>query len=589
MKVRLYRVFISFAICNLVLGKVQAQELNERLEVQGKYEYEKLPVNRLDRLPEFKYFQVGDNKLAYTTQGVPAEFVPSSPDAVATVWGGRRSDFNPRGYLNLSLGSWLNSDLSAGYSIIRKDNEHLGIRLQHNSTSLWHPDGNDSPKRFSYQERIGADYYKDFAHLGSLSASLQYHLGYFNYYGCNPAWRIPNTPRPAEKYTQADPECPTQTLNDVAARVEWLSNRNEEAKNIWNIALGTRYYCYRTATRELDIILDGGFAHVWNKGKSINQIGIDLRGDYFNYTSAPHIVNPHSYGALFLTPFYRWQKKNLTFRAGADLDLTFNASGLDKDSHYGAFHAAPDVRFDVSGKKMNFYIHLLGGTELHTLASTSQLDPYRNPQLLSTLPTYTPFDGNLGVEISPFSGFKAKLNLQFKVTRNVWAGGWYTVYLNYAHLGELLYPEIEDYSDFEFDEGYERYNLAGFGVDVDLKYDYGDVFSVMFAGQYSPQGDKRGIFNGLDRPRWILNAGLSGSPLKSLTLGLNYQYRGVRVVYPGLRLKDINRIDFKASWKFNQHFSIYFKVDNLLNQNVWILPCLKGEGIVFAGGLQWLF
>lgn len=68
-----------------------------------------------------------------------------------------------------------------------------------------------------------------------------------------------------------------------------------------------------------------------------------------------------------------------------DLDFAINADGLVETEHYAAFHAAPDVRLDITGNKVGFYVSALGGQTLHTLAGTSQLDPYRNPHLESTL------------------------------------------------------------------------------------------------------------------------------------------------------------------------------------------------------------
>lgn len=126
------------------------------------------------------------------------------------MWDAGRPATPGRGYLELTLGSWLDANLSAGFAPIRKENERLDIRLQHNSTSLWKPfktsaqpgsasaadanaaDANSSngsgrdalfgQRRFAYQEQIGVDYWRDFRGKGSLGVSAQYHLGYFNYY-----------------------------------------------------------------------------------------------------------------------------------------------------------------------------------------------------------------------------------------------------------------------------------------------------------------------------------------------------------------------------------------------------------------------
>ena len=612
MKKSEYR-FLASMLSLAAVMPLCAQELHERLEVEGQYEYDKLPAHRLDRLPQFERFQAADSKLEYSTNGVPADFSPSAPDALATVWGAERKGFIPRGYINLTLGSWLDSDLSAGYSILRSKEQHLGVRLQHNSTSLWRPFGAESPTRFSYQEEIGVDYSKIFAGKGILSVSGQYHLGYFNYYGGDPIMYAPDASRPPQTSAGVKYEAPTQTLNDVAARIGWRS-ASADRRLAWNAAAGVRYFGYRTATRELDIMFDGGISHSWSAASSL---GLNVDADVLTYKSSAHdMPRPDTYGSVCLNPYYRLTRNSMTLRVGADLDLTFNADGAKAGEHYGFFHAAPDVRFDVTGKNVGFYIHLLGGTELHTLAGTSQLDPYRNPQLLSTRPVYTPLDANIGMELTPFAGFRARLNLQYKVTRNVWAGGWYSAILDYGHVSSIPGLQLPAGAIAEYGDGLQRYNISGFGVGVDLGYKLSRYLTLGVDGTYTPQHDATGIFNGLDRPRWTLNAVATVNPLDKLSLTLGYQYRGVRRIfttyYPdpslkglyvggsdeylsekpelaSMRLRDITRLNFRASWSFTDRFSIHFQADNLLNQKAEILPCLPTEGIVIAGGLQWLF
>lgn len=601
----------------LLLGlpsPVLSQELNERLEVEGAYEFDRLPAPRLDRLPQFERFQAGDSRLPYSLGGVAASFSPSAPDAPASVWGGSRPGFNPRGYLDMSLGSFLNSSLSAGYAFIRRSNEHLGVRLHHNSTSLWRPYGADSPERFSYQDCLGVDYSRTFKGKGTLDVSGQYHIGYFNYFGGDPVVRVPDPLRPPGGDDTSHPAgcAPTQTLNDASARIEWRSFRSAGPGNVWDAHAGARYFGYRTATRELDVALGGNFLHSWN---SISSLGINAEGNILTYFSAPGMPHPPTYGGVSLTPFYRWRKNAMTLHAGADLDFTFNASGTDSESRYAIFHAAPDVRFNVAGRNVGFYVDLTGGTELHTLAATSQIDPYRNPQLISTRPTYTPIDANMGLDIFPFAGFRARINLQYKSTRNVWAGGWYSAMLDYGHAPSMPEMSFPADSNIEYGDGYQRYNLSGFGAGIEMSYVFGGLFRIEAEGAYTYQRDEIGIFNGLDRPRWVIHASARVNPLERLTLCLDYSYRGVRRIFAtyieqdtsglhpggaeadpapkvkvaGMSLPDINSLDFMAEWKFNPRLAVSFEARNLLNRKHLLLPGLPSEGINFSGGIQWLF
>lgn len=604
------KIYLSWlpVIFMLIPAAGTAQELQERLEVRGKYISDNLPVLRLERLPEFQRFRAKESVLDYSFNGVNADFSPSSPDAVATVWGAKRRDFNPRGYVDLSLGSFLNSDLSAGYSILSSSSDALNLRLQHNSTSLWRAYGADSPRRKSYQEEIGVDYSHLFKGAGRLDIDAQYHFGYFNYYGGDPVIIYPSDPMPGDRGSGVGTAAPTQTLNDASFRIGWSSWKNVSGKKgggIWNLALGCRYYGYRTATRESDIILEGGFTRSLRETASI---GMDARGDLLLYNTASAMPAPDSYGILRLTPFYRWHKGQTMLRIGADLDFSFNADATRKGEHYGAFHAAPDVRFDLTGKNVGLYIHLLGGTELQTLAATSQLDPYRNPQLSSTCPTYTPVDASLGLTLTPFSGFKAAVNLRYKVMKNVWAGGWYAAVLDYGH---LLNSSLNIPNDvhLELGDGLQRYNLAGFGIGMDLSYELAGILRMNFNGTYTPQHDATGIFNGLDRPRWILNASVGVNPIDPLSLSIGYHYRGVRRIYAtwikessaghesgsgrvevsGMPLPDISDLNFSARWSFSEKLAVSFQIQNILDRKPVILPGLPGEGITFYGGMEFYF
>ncbi len=90
---------------------------------------------------------------------VPVSSPPSPPQPLpleATGWRTSRLEAS-RGYIDAGLGSWLNSTLSFGYTIIDDSDISAGVRFQHNSTSLWNPeifDGSDVCRQ-RYDERIG--------------------------------------------------------------------------------------------------------------------------------------------------------------------------------------------------------------------------------------------------------------------------------------------------------------------------------------------------------------------------------------------------------------------------------------------------
>ena len=589
----------------LATAATASAQLHESVNVEGTYLRDVLHPDRINRLPELTHFRIADSSLDYALQGVPAAFSPASPAIPATLWGADRSAEPRLGYLELSSGSFLNSSLYFGVGILRQPDRRLDLRLSHNSTSLWRPFGEAADPRKSYEENIGLSYAQRFRDAGTLSISAQYHLGYFNYYGIDPSLVAVNSADvPFQRQL-------TQTLNDAAFKAEWNSLHGISPLD-WHASAGVRVFATRTDTRETDISIAGGVAKDFGDE---HRAGIDADVDALLYSEAHGGVAPDNYSAISLKPFYRWQRRNVQFRVGADLDLVFNADGEKQGSHFGAFHAAPDVRFDVTGRNTGFYIHVTGGTELHTLASMWQLDPYRNPHLESTMPVYTPLDAVIGGEFTPFRGFSAGIGLRYKISRNVPMEGWYMAWLNGPHV--LRLPDVPPGINPEYGMGLERYNLSGFGVEVKLHYQPSRVFDIHARGSYTPQSDDSGIFNGLDRPRWVADAGFEVEPVRQFRFGADVEYRGVRRVYTGyydpssssltpggsrpdpakadelivtsLRLPDICRMSAHVVWNVTPTFALRVDADNLLNRRFEILPYMPTEGIAVTGGLQWLF
>ena len=206
---------------------------------------------------------------------------------------------------------------------------------------------------------------------------------------------------------------------------------------------------------------------------------------------------------------------------------------------------------------------------------------------------YTPIDAAIGAEFGPFGGFTAGAEFRFKHSMHVPLGGWYSTELN---------------NGAPFDFG--RISTTGFSAGLKAAYSFGNIFSIRAEGSYQPQNGTKGYFNGFDRPRWIASAGLECNPVKPLTLGVAYRYRGVRYIYAsrelptppgviingggereiyGTRLRDISTLDFSAAWQISPKLAVTFRADNLLDRHEEILPMLGSEGVTFYGGLSVLF
>lgn len=599
-----------------------AAQLHESISVEGKYVPEIIPAQRLNIFPSALSPRLGSFEMDYERGGVPASFRPRALAMPATGWNATRDVSTRRGYLDLGAGSWLNSTLSAGYRFIDNATTLAGVRLQHNSSSLWKPEldvNTAGVKRWLYDENIGVYATHVFRGVGRLDASIDYHIGNFNYYGY-----LAPFPTEAEG-------APAQTLNDLSLRLGWRSTLRSTASLQYHAELGLRHFGYREmhalthtseiaslpGLRETDFQVKAGIALPWGNGSTA---GLDARFDALGYSglegdgrsypsSQWDLACPDGYGMLTLTPYYSFRRGQMDIRVGADIDLSFNAG--PSESRYSLFHIAPDVNFDLRTGPVGLYLHLRGGSELQTLASLWQLDYYQMPGLATTRPVYTPLDARLGVDFGPFSGVSLSASVAWKSSDRIPLRGWYMSMLGYG---------FEDVPGLDRPEGVSVYSMdpyglsvRGFSLSASAAYEPGRIGSLKASVSYQNQNGRKGYFNGYDRPRWILDVEGSLNPVKPLTLTVGYGYRGVRNIYAhcyvpvqgggtaidgdgssrphlaSLRLPDLTLLNLSARWSFTDDFSVWIRADNLLNRHDAVLPMQPSEGVSVTGGVSWLF
>lgn len=606
------------AICPAIASAQYDQEIN----VDGKYLPEYIDRDRISIFPVPLRPEVAQSSLQYSTAGVVADFTPQAIPIPATGWRASRRVSSRRGYIDLGLGSYLQSTLSAGYRIIDTDATTIGVRLQHNSTSLWKPQVSplaESTRMRRYDEMIGLYASHAFENAGRLDASAFWHLGNFNYYAFSPA--------------NSSLKPPTQTLNDAALRIDWTSAPDAFS---WYAGAGVRYFGMRrvysnpvyndpypaslTGGRETDVSFRAGLSgHVTDA--SIFGADLDahalIYADYEPRHESPYfqetIDAPASYGNLALSPYYRLTRDRLDLRIGVRLDFAMNARDRWGE-RYRTLNVAPDIRLGYDAGAAQIFLNLRGGNELSTLAARYDNDYYCTPAILSTTPAYSPIDAKAGVNFGPFSGFHIGFETGYKVTFRQQAYGWYQVALGGPSAFDAYLPEWQEglVSDFNvFDQS--GYTLRGLTAGVNIGYDAGQWFKIDARGTYQPQNGKKGYFNGLDRPRWTASATAETNPWRTLRLKLGFDFRAVRAVaIPSYiyqldahatrsnpyadseevlmaRLPHWVSLSFGASYDFTDAFGIWVQLDNITNRQNLAAPAQPLPGIAASAGISWLF
>lgn len=564
-----------------------AAQYDQDINVEGKYVPEYIQHDRIGLFPRPVRFEAAKSSLSYSLAGVDADFTPQAVPAPATGWRTLRHTGDTRGYLELGLGSYLQSTLSAGYRMIDTKSSVLGLRLQHNSTSLWKPKVSalaPDNRQWRYDESLGVYGHHTFEGLGRLDAAIDYHIGNFGYYSFAPGSATP------DELTGAD--VPTQTLNDVSARVAWHSPSAVDDLT-WHVGADARYFGYRslydygyatpgtmarsTGGRETRVGLDAAIDFPTSTSSAV---GLTLDADLLAYgTYEPRgldglegMETPGTYGMVTLTPYYRFTRSRLNVRVGARIDLAANARiGSDR---FRTFHIAPDVRLDWNAGPVALFVHATGGCELHTLAGGYELDYYQMPAIFSTTPVYTPLDVKGGMTFGPFSGFHAGFDIAWRKSDGQYYGGMY---------GESL-SRLE-----------ERLDIRGWSAGVNAGYDAGRIFRIGADAHYQPQNHDKCWFNGYDRAEWVVRAAMESNPWGRLHLRMEYNLRAMRdmslheTTADAPRLPNYSMLGFGVSYGITDAVDIWAQADNLLCRRNYTLPGQPEPRLRLAAGLGFKF
>ena len=598
-------IFLSLSF-SLVFG-AKAQ-LTGNVAVEGEFDPLVIETERLGEYPAAYRFELPQLSLSYDAVGKATDFSPSLLSMGVTGWNVRRIGNLPRGYVDLRMGSFLNSRLDAGVWALRDSVNTLSADLRFHSTSLYKSHGfpetyTAAANRKLYDGTLGVNYARLTGSEGLFTARADYRVAYFNYYGStSPLAGIGD-------YTAV----PTQTLNQVNVRAGYSSSPS--LLSGWHAGASVGFTAYRRfiypdywlgektkGDGETRLNIDGGYN--FRLGDR-HAIAIDADADLLFYAGRSLSLKGYEgdwrkdYGIVTLTPAYRLESSGVKLQAGIDVDLAFDAMGTERGKNFGTVHLAPDIKFDYRGKQFGLYLAATGGTTPVTLAGMEKFDLYQMPMLLSTQPVYSPIDARIGVCLGPYAGFSADLSARYTVANGTPLGGWYQTMLGTY---EGAFGSLKYYGEpmLSLSNQGERINLHGLGVTLDLRYRLEEVVEALVKSEFTPQRGKFGIFNGFDRPRFTVDAKVAAYPIKRLKLEAAYSLRALRAVYGltvsqsenrlcSMRLPNVSELQAKISYRLFDTFDLYVLGENLLNRRIDILPGLQCNGIALSGGIYWEF
>lgn len=521
---------------------------------------------------------------------------------------------NQRGYLMVGGGTHLNMLASAGYRVLDKENEKLGVWLQHNSTwagknttRLIEQSSQRQKQRFN-DNMLGASWTKELSQ-GTLDIDGRLHFDSYNFYGGFSDYLKKH--KTAFFEARFDGKWTSQYKFDNDINIDYeanatLSYAGYDKSHLEGID-GAKEFWLRAS-------LEGQYDLNDNSG-----VGLLFSGDVVNFKRHNIITNQGkntTSGIIRFNPYYQYANDIFSAKAGFNVDFSLNEGTAVR------FSPDIDLGFKIT-KGVNLFVTAEGGKYINHLGAMHDAFSYNDPTADYTATTYIPFDGRLGFNVGPFRGFMAK----------VYAGyGFMTGQLDPVVPGANsgIYKEVLDIENPTPDgpmSPYQDYNqyaavvfistkCKGAYIGLEASYKYCSIAEAKLQFIHTFTSDENyvdgerymGYPLGDDGPTSLFNLEVEVWPIKPLTVtaGLNcrinrstFTRRWVPPTvgedgtihsgymdYDGIEMKDAIDLNVRARYSFNHIFSVWAQANNLLCKQWDIMPGMGAQKINLMGGIS---
>ena len=590
------------------------KELNKEITLEKDFVPEIKKATKKNTLPAVKKVTPpAKTDVSYSNWANPIDVQPTIPTMMPYGYRTAHNFSDKRGYLAVGGGMAANFIGSAGYRFIDKDNLTLGAWLQHNSTwagknsSQMILNDNLRLKQKFNDNLVGVDLMNRFK-VGTLTLNARGHFDSFNYYGgINEAWDDDHK----------------QTFTEFGLKGAWeaLPLDVNDHEVTYNVGLAFNHAGYEKTLVEnvkgakqntLNFTLGGEYA--------INEYtaaGLQIEGDYVNTNV---FGSSNNYFIVTLSPYFSWENSVISAQLGADIllgkPMLYDFSGKHKDGIDGRrVLVSPNVNLDFNfSPGAKFYVSISGGKILNTLSDMAAQNRYSDPTA-SYPNSFSPFDGEAGFKIGPFSGFNMKLFGGY---------GFFEGDLNglvipsapYGGASEVVLP-------YTLATNYIPIKAKGMKIGADLNYKYRSLVEANASIIYAPAGDDvkengwtQGYsLDGFEGASLVSKINLQVKPLRQLTLDLGldlYTDRAhvIKEFIPTISddedaepiateempytldwydLDDIINLHAGASWRFDKVVTLWVKGNNLLNRKWDVMPGMGAQKFNVMGGVSLVF
>lgn len=586
MNIKLYIAGVK-VLCTVVLlggtSLASAQQdgkkdknLNREMTLEREYDPSVQDASKVNSLPAVKEPEVRKMPINYSTFTVPVE--PGKELGVLNS-GKIMTDmeFNKRrGYFNFGGGNYLNLNGDLGYHILSTEKDKLGIYFSHRSTNGKIKSIQDDEKRKAkLNDNLGVIRYShEFSKL-SLNLGMQYGYSGFNYYGY-----------PGYSASSALLN-PIPDNNQVNQQIYFNGGVASKNNGTFDYLLDIRY---RNFSQKYAMSPDIDGAKENNAGLNLDlnagfggdkKIGLTVLGDYYSYSLPGDYKDEFSdfdnHAQVTLSPYFSVEGSNWNLKLGANaMFITGNDSKV---------FASPNITADVEVAKATvLYANLSGEAKANSMYQVAMENRYANP-MMAIRTGRTWLDGMIGIKSGVAPGFWFDIFAGYKITDNE----------------HFFLPEMNANGDLWGNVGLPVYMDAKlFRAGAILKYSYQQFVEFSLKGVYNAWTVDANKYTDLtmlptagleayNKPKMELDASIDIKPIDKLTVSLGYYLgtdRYACVDGQNQKMDNINELNVKGSYAFNDTFGAYVKINNLLSQKYDFYYGYRAQGFNAMVGIN---
>lgn len=592
---------------------VRAQDLNKEITIDREIVPEQRAAARPTvfptvKLPEIKKVSLRMQEAegnAPVATGL-SRFEPALTEAAfgASPW---------RGYVDLGYFPSLDVALSAGYAIIAREATGLNVWLQADNRDYKYDSSPYGDFRWkSLDISGGLDFVQRFGSYNRLrlSTDVAYSGWSFpeTYYGQSAVIPVTDPTVPVEAPASS-------TLNNF----RWNLRGSFEGRYSDHLTygVGARFGLFNNkkvrealpdaAAFTLPAANQTIFGFNGNVREQVSDnaaVGLDIEGKFLHYghffnaaalaAESPSWEMPldgevggKTLGQIDFLPAVEYNGGSFYGRAGARLGLSFNSGKT--------FHVAPDVTLGVNpDSRFGAWLKFGGGVEtnpMERLFATSRYSDFRAGYHFSNLA----FTGQLGLRIGPFYGASLTLTADYAA-----ANDWLMPFQSERNQGEVY--------NFFLAQRMRSWKIGG---RIDWQYRSLVEVALSYEGTLGDDNDKNWIYWS-DRARHVLGVSATVRPLGALSVDLGFtarldrrqecRYIGADIwlndqdYYEGgasqdcsYKLGDLTNLWGGASWRFTPAFTVFGRVDNILNKRSRLIFGIPSQGLTGLVGITYKF